>query len=232
MTVADRLLLAAADLDAQGKTSFTAEDLVIAAWQRFPRHFGLRGYNGANGLPLYPDSNRVFAEIMGSKPIRRKGFLIKAGEKTYSLTVSGRETARLLCQQGKGCADDGAIQGGGKATLSRPVSAKLERLLKSRAVDRIQNSQSERLTFHDACVFWGITARSTSIELEGALANTESIIEHARAAVQNGASSLRSGSADLCDGATDLLWRTHETLKMKFADDLNVIRQRTDQRKS
>jgi len=232
MTVADKLLLAAGHLDASGKSSFSAEDLVVAAWKRFPRDFGLRGHNGPDGLPLYPDSNRVFAEIMGSKPIRKKGYLIKVGEKIYSLTVSGRETVRALNRQKEIASESGMQEAGGKASLSRSVLAKLERLLRSRAVERVQTGEVDRLTFHDACVFWGITARSTSIELEGALADTESVIEHAQTAVEGGASELRTGSTDLSDLTINLLNRTHEILQSKFGLDLLTIRQRTDQRKA
>ncbi|MBC8217893.1 MAG: hypothetical protein H8E73_05455, partial [Planctomycetes bacterium] len=62
LTVSDKLLLAALALDGDQEKSFTAEDLVVSAWQNFPMAFGLRGHNDEDGAPKYPDSNRVFAE--------------------------------------------------------------------------------------------------------------------------------------------------------------------------
>jgi len=232
LTVSDKLLLAARDLDVDGARTFTAEDLVVAAWRRFPRAFGLRGYNDEDGVPLYPDSNRVFAEIMGSKPVRKRGFLVKVGRKTYGLTASGREvTSELALGMGS---DHDAIsaQASGKDTLPREIVAKLQRLLKCRAVERTQQGELQRITFHDACVFWGITPGSTSIELEGALAEVKSIIEHTAAAVHSGASELHTGRGDLSQSTTDLLRAVHSHLQDRFSSELAVIRQRTDQRKA
>lgn len=231
LTVCDKLLLAAHDLDANEGKSFTAEDLVVAAWRRFPRAFGLRGHHDADGIPRYPDSNRVFAETMGSKPIRKRGYLVKVGRKTYQLTASGRELAARL---GPSAAMDVGTpaETGGKATLSRDILAKLERLLRSRAVQRALQDEIERITFHDACIFWGITSRSKSIELEGSLADVETVIRHAEAAIHSGASELRTGGDDLSSSTTDLLWDVHRQLQEKFNDELATIRERTDQRKA
>src|SRR2546426_1543885 len=82
LSVPDKLLLAAYHLEETGRRPFSAEDLVVAAWRQFPDTFSLAGYRGSDdGQLLYPDSNRVFAEIMGTKPIRKRGLLIKVGNK-------------------------------------------------------------------------------------------------------------------------------------------------------
>ncbi len=229
LTVCDKLLMAAFDLDSGEEESFTAEDLVVAAWRRFPRAFGLRGHNDDQGMPLYPDSNRVFAEIMGSKPIRKRGYLVKVGQKVYSLTVSGREMALRLCNSSSAESPESDTQGG-KATLSRRILAKLDRLLGSRAVLRVQMGQEGRITFHDACMFWSITPGSTSIELEGRLANLESVIKHAEEAIKSGASELRTGSDDLSNSTPELLRKVHKTLLERFPQELDTIRQRATQR--
>lgn len=39
LTVHERLLLVAADLEKSGKRTFSAEDLVVASWKRFPDTF-------------------------------------------------------------------------------------------------------------------------------------------------------------------------------------------------
>lgn len=66
-SILEKLLIAAFELEEKGHKPFSAEDIVVASWQKFPDAFGLAGYQDR-----YPDSNRVFAEIMGSKPIRKK----------------------------------------------------------------------------------------------------------------------------------------------------------------
>jgi hypothetical protein len=232
-TVIDKLLVAAYSLDGGEGRHFTAEELVVAAWQHFPRAFGLRGHNDATGLPLYPDSNRVFAEIMGSKPIRKRGFLTKTGTKLYGLTGSGRAEA-VRISRGMENAPEGAEgpKTAGKATISRSVRGRLERLLGSRAVQRVQTGQADRITFHDACVFWGITARSSSIELEGALSDTSAAITAADNALKSGASELRTGKEDLSRATAEILRSLHDDLQEKFAVELATIRRRTDERKT
>src|SRR2546422_184533 len=96
LTVPEKLLLAASELEEKGLRPFSAEDLVVSAWRKFPDTFGLAGHRGENGQPAYPDSNRVFAEIMGSKPIRKRGMLEKVGSKMYQVTEAGREHAEHL----------------------------------------------------------------------------------------------------------------------------------------
>ena len=224
-TVLDKLLIAAFELDGGSGRQFSAEDLVVTAWKFFPRAFGLRGHNDTDGNPIYPDSNRVFAEVMGSKPIRKRGYLVKVGQKTYGLTPSGRAQAQRLAG-----APAASEETGGKASLSRPVRGQIERLLASRAVRRAQDDELNRITFHDACGFWGITPRSTAIELEGALANVDSVIRDAEEAIGTGATELRTGSANLSERSTELLKRIQQHLQDRFSEELATIRKRTDQR--
>ena len=94
-TVPEMILLAAWDLEQQGQSPFSAESLIVTAWLRFPRAFGLKGY-----ADQYPDSNKVLTAIMGEKGLARKGWLAKMGQKLYSLTREGRNVVRRL-QQGE-----------------------------------------------------------------------------------------------------------------------------------
>ena len=229
LTIIEKLLIACYALDGGSGKHFSAEDLVVSAWQHFPLAFGLRGHNDEAGMPIYPDSNRVFAEVMGSKPIRKRGYLTKTGTKMYALTPSGRDAGyRLTESRGLGEVSEEAK---GKASIAREVRSRLERMLSSRAVLRAQNGELERATFHDACVFWGITPRSKAIELEGALADAASTIEAAKHALSGGASELRTGTGDLKESTTDLLQRVHDYLGERFHEELNTIRARADQRK-
>ena len=83
-TVPEKILLAAFQLEEQGQSPFSAETLIVAAWQKFPDTFGLKGYSDQ-----YPDSNKVLSSIMGQKGLANRGWLAKMGEKLYSLTGDG-----------------------------------------------------------------------------------------------------------------------------------------------
>ena len=86
LTRAEQVLLAANSLEKRGICPFSAEDLVVESWKLFKNSFSLQGYD-------LPDSNRVFMEMMGSKPLKAKGWLEKVGSKQYKLSGAGRLAA-------------------------------------------------------------------------------------------------------------------------------------------
>ena len=223
LSVSEKLLIAAYDLEARGHTPFSAEDLVVSAWQRFPDTFGLAGYRSPDGHLSHPDSNRVFAEIMGSKPIRSRGFLKKVGTKMYQLTESGNEHA---CW----CAGRASTSSTEKAGLPRDVEKELKRLLSSKAVEKFRKNRPDDVTFYDACAFWTVSPRSTAIEYNGEIANFLKIIEASRkAALEKNVTFEHRGVAY---GITDLefLLEVHRRLQNKFRAEIDVIVKRTDER--
>jgi hypothetical protein len=229
LSVADKLVLAADDLQQAGRKSFSAEDLVVAAWKKFPDVFGLSGHLDEKGQPLDPDSNRVFAEIMGSKPIRERGLLAKVGNKMYQITEAGREHARSLNSTTAVPIESRVTKTG----LARPTIEALKKLLASKAVEKAKNNRGDDITFYDACAFWGISPMSSAIELEGRTSNLERIVETARGALRGkAASSFGHGGPGF--GADDLkrLMEVHNLLLDKFKVELAVIRQRADERKT
>ncbi|HKI33460.1 MAG TPA: hypothetical protein VKA46_16515, partial [Gemmataceae bacterium] len=94
-TVPEKILLAALDLEDQGQSPFSAEALIVAAWQKFPKTFGLKGY-----VDLYPDSNKVLSSIMGVRGLAGRGWLAKMGQKLYVLSRDGRQLVRRLLNDG------------------------------------------------------------------------------------------------------------------------------------
>lgn len=228
LSVSDKLLVAATELEESGSSPFSAEDLVVAAWKAFPETFGLRGHADEKGVPLYPDSNRVFAEIMGSKPVRKRGFLVKVGQKMYKVTESGHKKAQALGISRRGNVEAGEAK---KTTMRRDFEAEFRRLLVSRAVQKVDSHQEKSLTFYDACVFWGITPQSKAIELEGRLSLVSDVIAAAMAAVNDGKARFQHGGQVFSQESVSLLQRTHDTLKTTFSEQLGVIMKRTDQRR-
>jgi hypothetical protein len=220
MSVAEKLLISGFNLEKGGKSPFSAEDLVVAAWKRFPDTFGLAGHRDNSGRLSYPDSNRVFAEIMGSKPIRKRGFLKKAGTKMYQLTEGGREHARLLLEQDNRPSTE-------KAGLSREIEQQLRRLFVMRAVDKFSQGHPEEITFYDACAFWGISPRSSAIELEGKIANFREVLQSAQKVANGGSICLEHGGRTYGPEDLEALLRTHKYLLSRFTPELEVIRTRT-----
>src|ERR1700682_1820790 len=43
-TVPEKILLAAFQLEEEGKSPFSAEDLIVSSWKKFPKTLGLKGY--------------------------------------------------------------------------------------------------------------------------------------------------------------------------------------------
>jgi len=224
LSVSDKLLLAAYELEERGRRPFSAEDLVVAAWQKFPDAFGLAGYRGDDARLSYPDSNRVFAEIMGSKPIRKRGFLIKVGHKMYELTEAGRGYARHLSGLSSGSPSE-------KAALGREIEQPLRKLLSSKAAEKFRNKRVDEITFYDACAFWGITPASSAIELQGQIAKLEKMVELAREAIQEKTVTFGHGGHSF--GAKDLdeILEVHRVLMQKFDTEIKIIEKRKDERR-
>lgn len=223
LSVSEKLLLAAYDLEQDGRRPFSAEDLVVAAWRKFPDAFGMAGYRGDDGTLLYPDSNRVFAEIMGTKPIRKRGLLVKVGNKLYELTEAGREHARLLLAR----LGASPVE---KAGLAREVQQELRRLFTSKATEKHRNRRLADLTFHDACAFWGISPRSSAIEFKGRIANLEGILDAARKAIREKTVAFEHGGQAFSANDLDILLEVHGELLKRFRGEIEVIQKRTDER--
>lgn len=228
VTVHEKLLLAAAGLEAEGKKTFTAEDLVVAAWRFDPETFGLAGHLDENGRPAYPNSNRVFVEIMGSKPIRKQGWLAKSGVKTFRLTESGRQRIQELRAASNTSSDGPAADA--KVSFDRETRRKLQRLLGTRAVDKLRTGRRDEITFTDASSFWGITPRSSAMAFQAQLGEVEGVLRAAdEAAAQRPIRFEHGGKAYSSDDISDLQ-ALHYSMLNDFSADLDVIRGRRDER--
>jgi hypothetical protein len=221
LTVADRLLISALALEGDEESSFTAEQLVVSAWKRFPESFGLRGILDAEGSPRYPDSNRVFAEIMGSKPLRKNGYMEKVGDKTYRLTHAGRQRAMVLAGR-----DDDSLA---RRSLSRGLQDSLRRLSRTRAVEKYGSGRQMEITFLDACGYWGISPRSSAMDLEAKLAGTAAVIGEVSDYAQGNPVQI-TRSEVITSEDIQRLAEVHDFLQERFVAELMVIRARTDER--
>lgn len=219
LSLDEQVLLAAADLEANGHSPFTAEDMVVAAWKNFPDSFALEGY------PQYPDSNRVYTKLMGRRGLAGRGWLVKVSQKRYQLSEAGRINAKSL---GTGIGLDAAS----RAALSRDQKRLLAKLLSSRAVAKVGANGVEGLGFHDACSFWDVSSRSNASILRARLQSVEAILDAAEIALrEHGELALVQGDRSVGAGEVETLRRTHQILLERFKEDLGIIRRRQDERK-
>ena len=215
-TVPEKILIAAAQLDEAGQSPFSAEALVVASWQKFPKTFGLKGYSDQ-----YPDSNKILTSIMGEKGLARRGWLAKMGQKLYSLTRDGRQVVRRLLQE------EDSPQQPAPSKLTREQEKFLLALLNSPAAEKHQQGLKLELTFADACRFWNISesVRGEALDarmdkLRAGLAEAERIIGPGGADLSNG----RNVSAD----DLRLLHRVDDYLMERFSRHLTLLRNRVE----
>jgi hypothetical protein len=219
LSLEQQVLLVAVELEANGQSPFTAEEVAIAAWKRFPDSFAMEGY------PEYPDSNRVYTKLMGKKGLAGRGWLVKVSEKQYQLTGAGTIMAEAL-----GAYTDSG--GGARAALTRDRKRLLNKLLSSRALAKVDANAGEGLVFHDACSFWDISPRSTASILRARLRTVEAVTDAAQKAIhEHGEIALTHGGLPIRMHQIELVARTHTVLLERFKDDLDVIRKRQDERR-
>jgi hypothetical protein len=227
LTVPEKLLLAALEARKQSPT-FSAEDLVVTAWRMYPDTFGLSGYGDQ-----FPDSNRVLTNIMGTKGMRGKGWLRKVGEKQYRVSSAGLADGEALLN-GSGAQPEKEKSGYLRAELDRGAISALERLLATSAARKILARDGDPLTFHDACGFWDITARSNANTLSAKLADATVLLERAMKILdtKGQSSGLKLPNGQISHNDLALLLEAHREMQNTFKPELDVIRRRTDERRS
>jgi hypothetical protein len=216
-TVPEKILLSAFQLEEQGQTPFSAEALIVATWQKYPRTFGLKGYD-----EQYPDSNKVLASIMGERGLARRGWLIKMGQKLYTLSHEGRRAVRRLLN---GEEQPATVKSARPARLSKENDKLLQELFVASAYEKFREGRQQELTFADACRFWSITENLSSDALDAQL-------DRMRAALSEIERQIGLGSANLSDGhnvsAEDiaLMCDIHRHLSQRFSRHLTLLRSR------
>jgi hypothetical protein len=218
-TVPEKILVAADHLDKTGQSPFSAEALIVASWQKFPKTFGLKGY-----AELYPDSNKILSSIMGEKGLARRGWLVKMGQKLYALTRDGRQVVRRVTLQEEEAAPNGSL-----LRLSREQEKFAQNLLESSAVQKFEENRKGELTFADACRFWGVTENMKGDALDARLTQAQSLLGDLDRALADHDAELSSGRV-LTAGDVRVLTNIHRYMEDRFDRHLNLLRSRTPRR--
>lgn len=166
LSVGDKILAAMYELS-QGTTKpLKYEDIVVAAWKKFPQDFSLRGYE-------YPDSSDIHKPLYG--PLKSKGF-VRTANKFFSITEHGLSYIERLLQK-----TNGAKSSQTKAErLGRDEQAEVEKLLQSDAYKLFEAGEKEKILDSDIYAFYGVTVRTGKNEFMGRISIVESAIENAR----------------------------------------------------
>ena len=215
-TVTEKILLASYQLEQEGQSPFSAEALIVACWQKFPRTFGLKGY-----ADLYPDSNKVLSSIMGERGLAKRGWLAKMGQKLYSLSREGKTAAQRLLQGGE------PVSTAAPAKMPRELEKFLMGLFGTAAVEKYDEGRKQETTFIDACRFWNINE-----QLRGEV--LDSRLDRFRAQLADLARFLAAGDTDLTNGravsSDDVAHLTtiHEYLEERFGRHLSLLRSRVE----
>jgi hypothetical protein len=216
-TVPEKILLAAFELEEAGQSPFSAEALIVSAWQKFPRSFGLKGYD-----EQYPDSNKVLTSIMGEKGLARRGWLAKMGQKLYSLTRDGKQVVRRLLQG----EEEQPAAPVAPVKFSKEQDKFLQGLLASSAYEKFQDDRQKELTFADACRYWGITENMQADILDARLDHFEATLSQIERQMGLAGATLGNGRSVSVDD-TGLLAEIHTFLQQRFARHLTLLRNRT-----
>ena len=215
-TVPEKILLAADHLDKQGQSPFSAEALIVASWQKFPKTFGLKGY-----AELYPDSNKILSSIMGEKGLARRGWLVKMGQKLYALTREGRHVVRKVTLE-----EDEPLPNGSLLRLSREQEKFVQSLLDSSAVQKFEENRKGELTFADACRFWGINENTKGDALDSRLTHAQNQLAELDRVLADNDAELSSNRV-LTAGDVRVLTNIHRYMEDRFDRHLNLLRSRS-----
>ncbi|MFO0876980.1 MAG: hypothetical protein U0840_06370 [Gemmataceae bacterium] len=217
-TLPEKILLAASELEDQGQTPFSAEALIVSAWQKYPRTFGLKGYEDT-----YPDSNKVLAGIMGEKGLPRRGWMTKVGQKLYSLTQDGRQIVQKLLE---GEATPPLTARRPVEALERDQDILLQSMVTSPAYIKFRQGRSIEWTFSEACRFWSMgerTGHAVDERLETVrkqLALIDRVLSGGPQTLGNGREVTPAEVASLVD--------MHQQLEQRFSRHLSLLRSRGD----
>jgi hypothetical protein len=214
-TVPEKILLAAHELEEHGQSPFSAETLIVASWQKFPKTFGLKGY-----ADQHPDSNKVLSCIMGERGLARRGWLSKMGQKLYSLSREGKSVVHRIVEGG-----EPPTATRSEIKIARDQEKYLLGLFASSAVQKFEEGLKDELTFADACRFWGISESLHGDALTARLDRLRAVLADVEKLIGNGSVELSNGRS-ISKDEINLLAGVHDYLEERFSRHLTLLRSR------
>ena len=165
LSTGDKILAAMYDLSKGTTKPLKYEEIVVAAWKKFPQDFGLRGFD-------YPDSSDIHKPLYG--PLKSKGF-IRTANKFFSLTEHGISYIQKAIQK-PGVTKDAKDQ---TKRLGRDEQGELDKLLQSDAFRLYNEGEKDKILDSDVYAFYGVTVRTGRNDFLGRISVVSEALENA-----------------------------------------------------
>jgi len=214
------VLLAALDCSKGDLNStFTAEELLLAAWKRDPMAWGLRGHE-----QQHPDSEKIYVELdrasMGGRNVRGGlaglGLLEKVQRRTYRLTPAGLAAASEVI----GAAP--SMRGKAERTLADAIA----NILSHPVFREWTKDPTMPKHFRDAGHFWGVAAGTPPTVIRRRIAEIDHTLEKARSMLdQNGRDEVASRHGQILFSRVDVQHAAEfqAMLKSRFTKELSTL---------
>lgn len=181
----------------------TSEEIVLAAWRRYPKYFGLRGYE-----ETHPDSHRVLCYLMGKKGLVGIGKIRKVGAALYR--IGGQEAESISTEMIP-------------PSLGEEDATRLLGVLRSVAMGCHQSGRRGELTFEDALHFWEVLPGEDGAFLKTRLDRSKQLLERAgERADYSGEFGLPGGRVFTDDDAEELR-KLDDYLRARYARQLTQL---------
>jgi len=199
--------------------SFTAEDLLLAAWKRDPLSWGLRGHEKE-----HPDSEKIYVTIDRAQVKGRNvrgglvgiGLLDKVRERTYRLTPAGLATASTAAE----------AEPETRAKAERALADAIERIISHPVFRAWVADPAAPKYFRDAGHFWGIAPGTPPSASRSRIAHIDSTLEAALTLLdERGADEISARHGRMLFERRDIerAREFHEVLRKRFAKDLSLL---------
>jgi hypothetical protein len=215
-----QVLLAALDCSTGDLSrTFTAEDLLLAAWKRDPLSWGLRGYEDK-----HPDSERIYVELDRASVRGRNvrgglvgiGLFEKVRQRTYRLTPAGLVEASMVTGA------DSSAQGKAERGLANEIS----RIVSHPVFQAWLKEPSFPKSFRDAGHFWEIAPGTPPTVIRARLGRIDQTLEKASSLLATkGVDGIaeRHGKSLFDRADIDRASEFQNILKERFAADLAAL---------
>jgi hypothetical protein len=199
--------------------SFTAEDLLLAAWNRDPLAWGLRAHERK-----HPDSEKIYKEIdrvsVGGRNVRGGlvgiGLLEQIRKRTYRLTPKGLAEASTVAGA------DPSSRGKAERILADAIGT----LLSHPVFREWQKDPALPKHFRDAGHFWGVAPGTPPSVIRARIREVDHTLATARALLDaQGLEEIseRHGKALFDRNDVERADDFQATLKKRFARDLETL---------
>jgi hypothetical protein len=206
LIIDEKILLAAAVLPTDG---FTAEDLVVATFKRFPKDFCLMGF------PDYPDSNKILTQITTSRRgLKKRGWLAQIGTKRYQITGEGRRHLEILRPE---------REREGIHVPDRDIADMLKHWIRSDAFQKFKLGKIEEVSEREALAYWRLSSGASAERTNRLLAIADSTTGLLLASIQAGQQTQIHHTNSIPIAEAQQLVDLHSLLKERFGDAIKFL---------